>query len=524
MTHSDSLFQLIHSLTIAEKGYFKKYSAKHVLGEKNDYMILFEALDSLVEYNEQDLQDKVKEYGFAHRLSAVKHYLNKVILESMRAFYSETTVERTLLEMLADISFLWRRNLRSQAGKTAKKALKLSLEYEEFELSLKIITWIETIFHQIDNNIVYVPDDVVTLRDTVTKKLLTLKELNAISEKLNFYMSRTGIKTDDFPQEITDLISHPLLQSNDHELSLYAALKLNNIYMVYHSYFDITPGLGIVYAKRSYDIWRNNLHLAKEKPKYYIMSVQQYIQRCIFVRQFDTIAPIMDELRSFIHSLHGPQYESARSEGYFALANLECLTAMNAGKFTEGIHQSARWESSLRPYEELLGPELLRPFFFNAAIIAFVEDDKKRALHFLQRSLTYPLNIRQDIVSAARLAETLIHFDMGNVRWIEYSTRTLYRYIGTRQRLGRIEKSVVKFLRKLTEIRNRKEFITICKRIYTDITANSTLYSSSFVSLIAFDSWLLSKIENTTFASQLLHKLQSDELLNTHLDTPDTEK
>jgi len=275
MTHSDSLFQLIHSLTIAEKGYFKKYSAKHVLGEKNDYMILFEALDSLVEYNEQDLQDKVKEYGFAHRLSAVKHYLNKVILESMRAFYSETTVERTLLEMLADISFLWRRNLRSQAGKTAKKALKLSLEYEEFELSLKIITWIETIFHQIDNNIVYVPDDVVTLRDTVTKKLLTLKELNAISEKLNFYMSRTGIKTDDFPQEITELISHPLLQSNDHELSLYAALKLNNIYMVYHSYFDITPGLGIVYAKRSYDIWRNNLHLAKEKPKYYIMSVQQ---------------------------------------------------------------------------------------------------------------------------------------------------------------------------------------------------------------------------------------------------------
>lgn len=512
MTHSDALYQLIQSLTIAEKGYFKKYSAKHVLGEKNDYMILFETLDSLPEYNEQALKEKLKDYPFVHRLSAVKHYLNKVILESMRAFYSETTVERTLLEMLADISFLWRRNLRSQAGKTAKKALKLALEYEEFELSLKIITWMEIIFHNAGNHGSDSTNDIENLRNTITKKLLTLHELSEISERLHYHMAQTGLKGDAFPEEITTIMSHPMLQSDLTELPVYAALKRNTIYLVYHSYFDVTPDIGLLYAQHSYEIWNNNLHLAKEKPKYYIMFVQQYIQRCIFMRRFDIITPIMDELRSFIHSLHGPQYESARSEGYFSLANLECLAAMNAGKFAEGMQQSVRWETSLRPYEELIGPELLRPFFFNAAIIAMAEDNAKRALHFLQRSLMYPLHIRQDIVSAARLAETLIHYDMGNMRWIEYSTRALYRYIGSRQRLGKIEKFVVKFLRKLTEIRNRKEFLTLCKKTYTDITADHTMYRASFVSLVGFDAWLLAKMNDIPFGEQLHQQLLSNEV------------
>ena len=77
---SDSLFKLIKSLTIAEKGYFKKYTAKHVIGEKNDYTILFEAIDALEEYNEELLLKKLSAESFVHRISAVKNYLNKLVL------------------------------------------------------------------------------------------------------------------------------------------------------------------------------------------------------------------------------------------------------------------------------------------------------------------------------------------------------------------------------------------------------------------------------------------------------------
>jgi len=44
----DSLFQLIRAMTKAEKRYFKLNST-HVIGEKNNYMRLFEAMDGLTE-------------------------------------------------------------------------------------------------------------------------------------------------------------------------------------------------------------------------------------------------------------------------------------------------------------------------------------------------------------------------------------------------------------------------------------------------------------------------------------------
>ncbi|MBI3258901.1 MAG: hypothetical protein HYZ54_05435 [Ignavibacteriae bacterium] len=87
MKSSDDLFRLVKSLTSAEKGYFKKYTAKHIIGDKNDYTILFTILDKMDEWDEELLKRRLAKFGFSHRISSVKNYLNKLILESLRAFY-----------------------------------------------------------------------------------------------------------------------------------------------------------------------------------------------------------------------------------------------------------------------------------------------------------------------------------------------------------------------------------------------------------------------------------------------------
>ena len=55
-TVSEELFQLIKSLSKQEKRYFKLYASRHVIGEKNKYVQLFDAIDKQAAYNEEKIK------------------------------------------------------------------------------------------------------------------------------------------------------------------------------------------------------------------------------------------------------------------------------------------------------------------------------------------------------------------------------------------------------------------------------------------------------------------------------------
>ena len=59
----------------AEKRYFKLYSSRHTLGEKNNYSILFDAIDKQEEYDEGKLMKKFKGEAFTNRFSISKRRL-----------------------------------------------------------------------------------------------------------------------------------------------------------------------------------------------------------------------------------------------------------------------------------------------------------------------------------------------------------------------------------------------------------------------------------------------------------------
>ena len=63
-TNSDPLHQLIHSLSKGEKRSFKIYASRHVLGDENNYVKLFDAIEKQKEYDEEALLKKFKNEKF----------------------------------------------------------------------------------------------------------------------------------------------------------------------------------------------------------------------------------------------------------------------------------------------------------------------------------------------------------------------------------------------------------------------------------------------------------------------------
>ena len=63
---SDDLFKLIKSLSKQEKVYFKQYASRKK--EHNNYIVLFDFIDSMNIYDERELKTKLKSESFIKNL------------------------------------------------------------------------------------------------------------------------------------------------------------------------------------------------------------------------------------------------------------------------------------------------------------------------------------------------------------------------------------------------------------------------------------------------------------------------
>ena len=67
----EPLFDLIQSLTMSEKRFFKIFSQRHIIGEVNQYLLMFDFIDKTPEVNNEILLKQ----SFVKNLSAEKNYL-----------------------------------------------------------------------------------------------------------------------------------------------------------------------------------------------------------------------------------------------------------------------------------------------------------------------------------------------------------------------------------------------------------------------------------------------------------------
>ena len=102
---NEALFELIQSMTKSEKRYFKLLSSRHTIGNENNYILLFNAIEKQTEYSEEQLFSMFKGQAFLNRFSITKKRLYDHILSSLDAFHAANSIDAQLFKMLhsADI-------------------------------------------------------------------------------------------------------------------------------------------------------------------------------------------------------------------------------------------------------------------------------------------------------------------------------------------------------------------------------------------------------------------------------------
>lgn len=138
---SKDLFNLIKSLTVSEKGYFVKFAKRHIIGEENNYLRLFEAINEQEVYDEDALKDRFKGEKFIKQFTTAKNYLMNMILKSLESYHSEESTSSKIVSLMNQYKILFEKTLFNQAETLLKRAKKLAVETENYTKLIDILRY-----------------------------------------------------------------------------------------------------------------------------------------------------------------------------------------------------------------------------------------------------------------------------------------------------------------------------------------------------------------------------------------------
>jgi hypothetical protein len=135
MKPSNSLFILIKSLTKSEKRYFKRFCTIYSKERQNNYLLLFNAIAEQKEYDELQIKSKFRNEKFVKQLNVLKVYLYRLIVKSLRQFYTTNDKDLILQDLIAHALILIKKRLYDECYRIINKA-KETARFEKNLLTL----------------------------------------------------------------------------------------------------------------------------------------------------------------------------------------------------------------------------------------------------------------------------------------------------------------------------------------------------------------------------------------------------
>src|SRR6476620_6898624 len=137
--HSDTLFQLVHSLEKSEKRHFKLYIKRSSAKEDLKIIRLFDALDRLSEYDEKLLLKNLSDIT-KPQLSNLKTHLYKQLLASLRLLKTNENIDLKLSEHLDNARLLYNKGLKIQSLHILEKAKEMAKANQKMNFLVQVLS------------------------------------------------------------------------------------------------------------------------------------------------------------------------------------------------------------------------------------------------------------------------------------------------------------------------------------------------------------------------------------------------
>ncbi len=502
----DELARLILSLTKSEKRYFKMFTALQS-GEKS-YLKLFDAVEKMEDYDEEKIKKIFKGEDFIKRLPSVKNYLYNQILKSLRVSYGGNTLHSQLVEMIEEISILYEKRLYKQCAKIIERAKMLAKTNENILQEMEINFWEQKVMMEVLN----LDKFEKTLESSLEKDIQLIESQMNVVQYRNLYNKIILInkrikeaRTDEEMEQFQKIINHPLMQS------VSTAKSFDSKYCFYQTHLIYNHAKGnneacLEIAKNLLELLEQFPQKIAESPKMYVTTLNNILLCEIHTHNYRTFSQTLTKLRAFpLKSL------SIEVNRFVNSYTFEMVKYLDTGEFGKSVGIREEIIQGLKKYADKTNEIEKSTLLYNLFYSYFGTGEYSKAQEIINILLNeYQKELRYDIQGAVRILNLILHYELRNDRLLEYNAISTYRFLNKSNRLYKLEKIVLDFIRKkmqhiYTPKDEREAFIELRKE-FMKLTEDS--YEKKAFEYFDFISWLDSHIEKKSFEEIVKKKFE----------------
>ncbi|MDB3906619.1 hypothetical protein N9355_04050 [Crocinitomicaceae bacterium] len=508
MKPSTELFKLVKSLTKSEKRFFKLSSSLQS-GEKN-YLKIFDYIERQSVYDEAALKKEFDGETFIKHLPSEKNHLYKLILKSLRAYYSEQSISSALTQEIKNVEILYNKALYKECEKFVGRAKEIAKRHEKFYYWFELISWEKKLLESAYESGEFTTDlDIlVEEEEMVIAKLRNLAEYTVIYSKINQIFRSGGFTRNEGERKVVeDIADYHLIKGKNTALSTKAASICYYIKglcaATNRNYED-----SFQFFNRTKEILDNNPDIKLDAGQRYVNTLFHLLRCHTDQGEFDKAKALIEEIRS----LQGKKAFKSVDIAVRIVSNTynqELVLLHSLGDFNGSVALIPTIEDLQQTYEGKISKEMEVLLTYNKAYSHFGVGDYKKALHYLNEVLNdNEQNLRRDIYSFSRLFNIVIHYELENYDFLEYVVKSTNRYLSKQDRDYQIENVCIKHIRKLAKTIDGVNRLEIFEKMDEEITELLNDHNERVV-LEYFDisAWVKSKLKKMTFDQTIQERL-----------------
>jgi hypothetical protein len=450
---SDDIFRLAKSLSKVEAGYFIQYINRSRIKEAAAYIQLFKHLRSADEYNESELKAAIKNPAFIKRFAYHKTILSDLIIESMVAAKSNTSVNARIHRLIEAVDYLREKHLYPHTLKLLGKARELAQLHEKYFVLLHINFIQRALIKQTtESKLSNLIDELYTEKKELLEKIENEDKLGFIGDKVfSLYWEKKLIKTEEDKQYLENLMQNALLSDEKNAISFSAKIKYNSIFALYHQLTDNYKE-AYKHRKRMVALWDLFPHFKTEDLVRYRSDLTNLLSVSIIARIPVDFEEILKEAEK---TCAGNKEENAAffSEIYF----LRQSYMLNNGQITEALELIPEIEKGLKKYAAIMNQMRRRTLMYNVAITYFLNEKYNEALPYFEQiaNINRTHDVRKYQREVSSLFKLIILYQTGKHDLAEYEVRNTRDRLKYGNKLYELELLVLEYIPLL--IKSQKE-------------------------------------------------------------------
>lgn len=507
----DDLFQLISSLSKAEKRNFKLYIRRNSsTGADLKISEIFDKIDRSTDGMPSSESLSGKNIDKA-QLPNLKVQLYKQILASLRVLNSGADVEMQLSEMLSSAKILYQRGLYYQSLKMLDKMKVLCRDTEQLSYLVQAITLEKTI------ETLHITRSFKTRSKDLAAESLQAHEMRLRVTKLSnlalnlygWYIQNGFAKNEAEVQEVNSYFANHLPEDVAEAKGFYEKMYL------------YTCKMWLAYIKQDFlsyyrhtnhwvDIFYARPGMIENETGHFIKANHNLLNAHLHLRNFKAYRRDLERFEKFAEGKVAKKFENNRVQLFTYLSGARLNFLLATGDFPAALELIPQMEQEISSFGSYLDTHRVLLFNYRFATAYFGSGDTGKATSYLYKITHSPVSLREDIHCYARLLLLICHYESGEEYLTESSGRSALRFMAKMHSLNKAEQLIFRFIRHTFTISKKEMQKALGQLLEAMKNLSADPYASRTFIYLDIISWIESKIEGKPLADILKMKnLQS---------------